>query len=501
MFHRRDQPSAEERKAERIKLVGAELAEALPGDGDPWWTKSHLVKLNALLSICCISAATLGYDGAINAMMPVGKVIGSFVAAPMSNVYGRKKALVFGLGLAIAGAAVQAGSVNYGLLLFSRLLIGLGAAFMSQASPLLLAELAYPTQRGKITSLYNTFFFFGAISAAWISFGTLKMNGDWSWRIPTLLQGAAPIGQLIFSWFLPESPRFLVAKGKIEEARSLLIKYHAGGDANSTLVGLEVLQIQEALHAEQNAEKLSIGRIMASPANRRRLLIVTVLGIATQWAGNSVISYYLTLVLNTIGITDPTQQSLINGGLQIFNLISCIGCGVMLVDRLGRRALFLWSAAGMTISYVIWTILNSRFAATQSVGIGYAVIPMLFIFYFHYAIAITPLTYAYPTEIFPYELRGWGVAITLIIANTTLILAQFVNPIAMGNLGWKYYIVFCILDALFFVMVWLYFPETKGKSLEEVAAIFEPGYSRDSGDLEKISPTPEASHVEIDRKL
>lgn len=96
--------------------------------------------------------------GAINAMMPAGKVVGSFASAPFSNRLGRKKALVFGFVLAILGAAIQTGAVNYPLLLVSRLILGLGAGFMSQPSPILLAELAYPTHRGKITALYNTFF-------------------------------------------------------------------------------------------------------------------------------------------------------------------------------------------------------------------------------------------------------------------------------------------------------------------------------------------------------
>lgn len=98
---------------------------------------------------------------------------------------------------------------------------------------------------------------------------------------------------------------------------------------------------------------------------------------------------------------------------------------------------------------------------------------MLFLFYFHYDIALTPLLYSYPTEIFPYELRSWGVAFTLIITNASLIVGQVVNPIAMASIGWRYYILFCVLDALFFVVVWLIFPETKGKSLEEIGEIFE----------------------------
>ncbi|KAH7398620.1 general substrate transporter [Phaeosphaeria sp. MPI-PUGE-AT-0046c] len=507
-------PSPEDRKHELIKLVGPELAEVIPDDGQGWWKKPHIRRLNAVLLICLVSAATLGYDGvlmnalqispkwqeyyhhpsaprlgAMNAMLPVGKVVGSCFVAPLSNWLGRKKTLVIGFGFAIAGAALQAASVNYPLLVTSRLILGLGSALMSQPSPILIGELAYPTQRGKITSLYQTFFFFGAIAAAWISFGTLKMESDWSWRIPTLLQGAMPILQMSFAWALPESPRYLVAKGQTEKARALLIKYHAAGDTTSPLVKLEMLQIEEAIRAEQNSENQGIGgliRMLRKPANRRRIQVVFILTIAAQWSGNTVLSYYLGLVLQQIGITDPTQQSLINGGLQIFNMLSAIFCGAMLVDKLGRKTLFLWSAAGMCITYVIWTALNARFTATKSSAIGTAILPFLFIFNFHYAIALTPLLYAYPTEIFPYELRSFGVALMLFGANLTLIVGSVANPVAMKALGWKYYILFCVIDALFFVAVWFLFPETKGKSLEEVAMVFEKEKDGPLVDPEKV---------------
>ena len=98
---------------------------------------------------------------------------------------------------------------------------------------------------------------------------------------------------------------------------------------------------------------------------------------------------------------------------------------------------------------------------------------MLFVFYFHYDIALTPLLYSYPTELFPYEWRSWGVAFTLIVTNVALIIGQVCNPIAMAQLGWRYYIVFCILDAILIALVWLLFPETKGRSLEELVELFD----------------------------
>ena len=101
---------------------------------------------------------TEGKLGAINALLPAGKICGSLIVAPFSNKFGRKLSLVLAFIVAIIGAGIQAGAVNFGMLLFSRWLLGFGAGFMSQPSPILIAELAYPTNRAKLTSLYHCFF-------------------------------------------------------------------------------------------------------------------------------------------------------------------------------------------------------------------------------------------------------------------------------------------------------------------------------------------------------
>jgi hypothetical protein len=89
-------------------------------------------------------------------------------------------------------------------------------------------------------------FFFSQTVAAWITFGTFRIDNDWSWRIPALLQGAASIVQVALIWFVPESPRWLVDQGRIEEAEALITKYHADGDSNDPIVPLEMAEIEQA---------------------------------------------------------------------------------------------------------------------------------------------------------------------------------------------------------------------------------------------------------------
>ncbi|KAF5023797.1 hypothetical protein F66182_4153 [Fusarium sp. NRRL 66182] len=474
------------------------LAQVLPESGRPWWKQSSLVRLNLILLVPLFSSATVGYDGAmmnaqqvmppwkshfgnplserlglVNAIFYVGKVVGLLAVTPLSDRIGRRRPILIGIVLCVIGTVIQSAAVNYGMLVFSRWLLGAATAFMSQPSPLLIAELAYPPHRGKITSLYQTFYYFGAILSAWASFGTVKLTSNWAWRIPCILQAFFPLLQLSFFFFVPESPRWLVAQERVQAARDILVRYHGHGDPDSTLVHFELNEILVSLRSEkQNRSGALWKELFTVPSNRKRSAIAISVGFFSQWCGNGVVSYYLTLVLDNIGITNPTHQSLINGLLQVFNFFISVFLGAMMVDRLGRRVLFLWSAAGMMVAYIVWTALSASFLSTHSTAIGIAVIPIIFVYYFHYDIAFTPLLYSYPTEIFPYRLRSTGLGLTLFSSFLALIFNLFVNPIAMASIGWKYYILYCCMNAFILVVVYFLYPETKGYSLEEIAQVF-----------------------------
>lgn len=196
---------------------------------------------------------------------------------------------------------------------------------------------------------------------------------------------------------------------------------------------------------------------------------------ANSLQGVAVVSYYLTLVLDTVGVTNPTTQTLINGLLQIFNFASAASAA-FLVDRLGRRALFIWSGLGMLASFTVLTACSAVFANTGNHHAGIAVIAFIFIFFFHYDIAYTPLLLGYPTEIFTYSLRSKGLTVELLTVYCSLIILAFVNPIGLQNIGWHYYILFCVLLVIMFAVTWFYFPETRGYNLEEIAEVFDgPG--------------------------
>ncbi|EON99026.1 putative hexose transporter protein [Phaeoacremonium minimum UCRPA7] len=192
-----------------------------------------------------------------------------------------------------------------------------------------------------------------------------------------------------------------------------------------------------------------------------------------QWSGNALTSYYLSKVLNSINITDHKTQLLLNAGLQIWGFLSAV-IFATLIDKVGRRKLFLIGMSGMGISYVIWTICSAINQETGFKHIGYAgaVLAMIFVFSFWYH-ACSPIGATYIMEVVPYSLRAKAAMLYQLTGNLAGVYNAFANPVAMEAIAWKYYIVWCVAIAIHLTLIYFFFPETKGRSLEEVAEVFD----------------------------
>lgn len=149
---------------------------------------------------------------------------------------------------------------------------------------------------------------------------------------------------------------------------------------------------------EKRSKKQGWDVFLRTPGNRKRLLLIVLTSFFSQCSGNGIASYYLHDILESVGVTKPYDQSLVNGGLQIWSFLVAIGFS-QLVDRVGRRKLFLIAAVGMLISFSVWTGCSAIYAQTGNSGAGGAVIAMVFLFYFVAGFAWPGLTVAYVAEV------------------------------------------------------------------------------------------------------
>lgn len=411
-------------------------------------------------------------------MYQIGGVVALPFVGPAIDGWGRRIGMIIGAGLIVLGTIIQGTSQGASAFMGGRFLLGFGVSIAASAGPMYVVEINHPAFRGVVGAMYNTLWFSGAIIASGAARGALNTGGDYSWRLITWLQALFSGLILIFAFFLPESPRWLYVNNKKEAARAMLTKYHGNGNPDSPWVTLQMHEYEELLNLD-GADKRwwDYRALFRNRASVYRLccnLAITVFG---QWAGNAVLSYFLGAVLESAGYTNSIQQAnitLINSCQQFL----CAIVGAFLVDRVGRRPLLLFSFTGCCVVWLGMTIASSEFAKSgggldadgnpksgTNTAASQASLAMIFIFGSIYSIGITPLQALYPVEVLSFEMRAKGMAFSSLAVNAAGLLNQFAWPVAMQDIGWMTYIVFTIWDAVQAVIIWMYLPETKGRTV------------------------------------
>ncbi|KAF2012974.1 MFS transporter [Aaosphaeria arxii CBS 175.79] len=471
----------------------SEVNRLMALDTTPWYQKPNL----RFLYFCLIPAAmgvemTTGYDGSVlNGLQAVqpwqdhfghpkgallgvtsasynlgGLIVLPFVPYVIDRI-GRKHSITLGSIILVIGTILQTCSINIGMFLASRLLLGTGIPFAVSGASQLLAELSHPRERSVISGLFNVSWFVGSILAAGVTLGTYKIPNNWAWRIPSALQCAPSVLQLVFVWFIPESPRWLLFKERNEEAFEVLVKYHGEGDRDSAFVRAEFEEIDAQLRQELSNSKRRWVELLQTTGNRKRLLIAMCMGVFSQWSGNGLVSYYLARVLSTVGVKDKRTQNIVNLSLSCWSMITA-GAFAFVTRVLRRRVQYLTSFCCMTVVFATITGLSAHFAMTGGHSAAVAVVAMIFIYNASYNI-MQPLLFVYITEIFPFVHRAKGIAILQFFVRGSTAFNAFVNPIGLDALAWKFYLFYCVWLLVELATVYFLYPETKGPTLEELA--------------------------------
>jgi sugar porter (SP) family MFS transporter len=500
------------------------VAEILAHDKQPRFglTPSLLAFYALLAPACLICAATNGYDGSVltglqgvsewnaqfskptgallgitSASYPLGAIISTPFSALISDYFGRRWSIVVGSIIMLLGVLMQCLSTTIGVFIGGRIIVGFGVTIALAAAPVLVSELAHPRHRVLFTSLSNTSYYLGSLTAGWVTFGSINISGSWSWRLPVLLQALPAATQMVFVLFLDESPRWLCYKDRNDEAFQILVRRHGGGNAEDPLVQAEYYEMHETLKAEKEAKPIGLGVFLTTPSNRKRLAILVSLGVFGQWSGNGLVSYYLTKILTSIGITSQAEQTKLNGTIATVNYVTTVSAAI-LSTRVGRRVMFVGGAATMWVFFSSLAASIAVYNHTGSKASSQAALAFIFLYYTAYNVCLNPLLFLYPTEILPYRLRAVGLSILLMTTKAAGFFNQFVNPVGMDSLGWKYYLVYVVWLLVETAVFYFLYPETRGLTLETAQLAFGEDNVALKKDLEKVSEVIDerAEHVD-----
>ncbi|KDP22450.1 hypothetical protein JCGZ_26281 [Jatropha curcas] len=397
----------------------------------------------------------------------IAGLVASFFASLVTGAFGRKPSILLGGAAFLAGAALGGAAFNVYMLIFGRVLLGVGVGFANQSVPLYLSEMAPPRYRGAINNGFQFSVGIGALSANLINYGTEKIEGGWGWRI-SLAMAAVPASILtIGAIFLPETPNSLIQRTNDHERAKLMLQRVRGtSDVQAELDDL--------------IKASSISKTMKHPFKkimqrnyRPQLVMAIAIPFLQQVTGINAIAFYAPILFRTIGFGESASlmSSVVTG---VVGTLSTF-ISMLVVDKLGRRTLFLFGGVQMFVSQImVGGIMAAELGDHGTIGKGYAYIVLILICIYvaGFGWSWGPLGWLVPSEIFPLEIRSAGQSIvvavsflfTLIIAQTFLsMLCHFKSGIFFFFGGWV---------VVMTVFVHLLLPETKNMPIEKMEIVW-----------------------------
>lgn len=414
--------------------------------------------------------------GYITAMYQIGSCCSIPFIGQSLDRYGRRFGIFIGcftvvIAVILQGTSVLTGSIAQ--LLCARFLLGFGGNIAQASGPTYCVEISHPSYRGILTGGQSSMQNLGGILAAVVTFSTMNFGGNAAWLIPSWVQLVLPGIACLTIWFLPESPRWLYTHNKQSQAMAFLTRFHGDGDTENPYVTLQMSEFEAQLDLDGADKKWWDYRVLFRTRSQRyRLGNSLTIGI---WGALSSggLSYYIGAFFKSAGITNANTVLRYNIWQNFVATIASF-IGSFLSDHVGRRMLLLPALAGMGLCWVAMAVgtsvveHNPANAAGAKAGIAFFII-----FGFVYCAGITPLQGVYAVEVFSYEQRAKGIAFYSFVVNAVALINQFATPVALANIGWKTYIIFCVWCFVEFVISYFFNVETKGYTLEELDFIFE----------------------------
>ena len=404
-----------------------------------------------------LSSAAFGFATGSAAL---GCIIGPFLGAWLCDALGRNRTMMMACALLGIGSIMTAIPRDIATFNIFRIVGGIGVGLCSLASPMYICEVSPPRMRGGLGIMYQLAIVVGSVAAPFVSFLIMKLAPEsvcWRWMFASEVLPVVVF--LVLLALLPQSPRWLAGRGRYDEALSVLTRVDGAEFAKN-----EMEQIKASLAEETG----SISELFA-PGMRYALGIGILLAFFNNWTGWSVMGGYIPMLFEASGLKDRAlaflQFAVTYGVMGLMTLIAC-----WTVDRVGRRPLWLFASALMA---VVTALAGAVFHYHLS---GWIVLLVIILCTVPHGLALGPLPWLMMSEIFPTRLRARAVSLTTAFLWVTIYSGAQLFPIMtdysdklIGSVGGAFWL-FSAICILAFLFGWKMLPETKGRTLEEIAA-------------------------------
>ncbi|KAF8440307.1 sugar transporter [Boletus edulis BED1] len=412
--------------------------------------------------------------GAVVSTFNGGCFFGAMGAAWTNDKWGRKRTIQFGAIWALSGCAMQAGAPNLACLLAGRIFAGVAIGILSMTVPLYNTEIAPPKVRGFMVGLNQQMIGIGFIVANWVGYGCSFLTGNVSWRLPLGFQ-IVPAGLLLIGvQFLPYSPRWLLEMNRDDEAREVVYKLHGIDTPEAkTAADKEFTEMRDQIKADALVRSRNISHLWATPAMLRRTLVAVGVQVFGQFTGINAINYYGPQIYEALGFTS-SQSLLVQGIYGAVGPVANLFFIAFILDWIGRKKPLIVGAGSFVVLYSILAALVASFppGEAQNLSAQKAAIATIFLMSIMFSLSFGPVSWVLASEVFPTRTRSIGTSVATCANWLFNVLISETSPIGMANVGWKFYLLFVFLNAVDLILIVIFFPETKGKSLEEMGVVF-----------------------------
>lgn len=409
-------------------------------------------------------------SGAVIASFQLGALIGALSCTALGDRLGRRKTIFLGAVLTIIGQLLQTSAYGLPQFVVGRIILGLGVGQLSVTVPVWQSECTSAKHRGQHVIVDGICICLGYVLCNWIDFGLSKIDGSLQWRIPLAISFFFSIVLLLSVFLLPESPRWLVSVGRVEEATDSLAAYK-GLPSDDEAIRVEISGIETSLEVSVDSASLRDIFNTKKPDDERllyRFCLCVALQFFQQMCGGNLISTYVSTIFEeNLHMTSDLARILSSCAMTWKFLCSFIA--FIAIDRLGRRKIFMISGAGMSVCMIVLAITNS-FGKNHTSSIVSAV--FIFLFNSFYPVGFLGGNFLYCTEVAPMRLRVAMSAIST--ANHWLwnFVVVMITPVALNTIGYRYYIVYAVISAFIPISVYLFYPETMNRNLEALNHVF-----------------------------